>query len=151
MECPLPCCRSPMWMMRAMSWALGSWSSLKLSSFFTRVRGTPSDGHTSAFDATATIPTCFHLRAAVAVRPGKVNLLSLGKLTLGFYAPLAHVYAGTFFFYVKSVRNNCRCKCAAQNKLANFFMKKPNAASVHRKLMCVVLQRESHRAFEHHI
>ena len=68
-----PCPRSPMWMMRATNWALGSWSSPRPSSFFTHVRGTPSDGHISACDATAMTPTCSLLRAVVAVRRGRVS------------------------------------------------------------------------------
>lgn len=72
-----PCPRSPMWMTRAMSWALGSWSSPRPSSFFTHVRGTPSGGHISACDATATTPICFLLRAVAAVRLGRVSYIFL--------------------------------------------------------------------------
>lgn len=74
--CLFPCCRSLTWMMRATSWALESWSSPKLSSFFTQGRGTPSGGHISACDATATTPTCSRLRAVVAVRLDRVSIYS---------------------------------------------------------------------------
>lgn len=73
----LPRRRSLMWMMRATSWALGSWSSPKPSSFFTHGRGMPSGGHISACDATATTLTCFLLRAVVAVRLGRVSFASM--------------------------------------------------------------------------
>lgn len=73
--CLPPCLRSLMWMMRATSWALGSWSSRKRNLFFTHERGTTSGGHISACDATATTPTCSLLRAAVAVRRGRVSFV----------------------------------------------------------------------------
>lgn len=65
--------RSPMWTMRATSWALVSWSSRRLSSFFTHARETPSGGRTSACGVMATTPTCFLLRAAGAVKLGRVR------------------------------------------------------------------------------
>lgn len=67
------CPRSPMWTMRATSWALASWSSHRPSSFSTHARETPSGGRISACDATATTPTCFLLRVVAAVRLGRVS------------------------------------------------------------------------------